>query len=129
MQCRQFGAEVNVYELLPNAVLKAQKISPAHAQAAYTATLAPYVKPHALNLALHPSGKSYDSYQFAKKIESYQVLQCFIGGAYGFEKGFLKLCECVSLSAMTMSHKIAKLMLCEQIYRALSILHAHPYHK
>jgi 23S rRNA (pseudouridine1915-N3)-methyltransferase len=54
----------------------------------------------------------------------------FIGGAYGHAPEFLKRCDrVVSLSKLTMSHKIAKTVLAEQIYRALTILHNHPYHK
>jgi len=54
----------------------------------------------------------------------------FIGGAYGFEDEFLKQSNAViSLGKITMSHKIAKAVLLEQIYRAFSILSNHPYHK
>ncbi|CCF79680.1 LSU m3Psi1915 methyltransferase RlmH  len=35
----------------------------------------------------------------------------------------------LSLSPLTFSHQIAKLVLCEQIFRALSLLNHHPYHK
>ncbi|TLD96753.1 23S rRNA (pseudouridine(1915)-N(3))-methyltransferase RlmH [Helicobacter jaachi] len=129
MQCRQFGAEVKIFELLPPSVLKAQKISSIKAQQSYTQTFHSYIKPLALNIALHPQGKSYDSISFANLLESARLVQFFIGGAYGLEEGFVQMCRSVSLSAMTFSHKIAKLVLCEQIYRALSILNAHPYHK
>ena len=54
----------------------------------------------------------------------------FIGGAYGFEEQFLKQCDkVISLGKITMSHKIAKVVLLEQIYRGFSILSNHPYHK
>lgn len=129
VQCRQFGAEVKVFDMFPKAVQKAHKLSPAQARSSYTQTFEPLLLPQALNLALHPSGKALDSHAFAQRIESTSLVQFFIGGAYGFEEGFLKHCQCVSLSALTLSHKIAKLVLCEQIYRSLSILHAHPYHK
>ncbi len=130
MQCKQFGVEIKILNLLPQAVLKAQKISSAKAQQSYTQTFLPYIAlPTALNLILHPTGHNYDSQSFAKLIESQHIVQFFIGGAFGFEESFVKLGKSVSLSAMTFSHKIAKLVLCEQIYRALSILHSHPYHK
>lgn len=129
MQCKQFGVRVESFELMPQAVLKAQKISANHAQNAYTQALLPHIKPNALNLALHPQGKSYDSQSFSRLLDSQHLIQFFIGGAYGFEKEFLNLCQSISLSTLTLSHKIAKLVLCEQIYRGLSILHSHPYHK
>jgi 23S rRNA (pseudouridine1915-N3)-methyltransferase len=54
----------------------------------------------------------------------------FIGGAYGFEKAFLdKGDKVISLSSLTFSHKIAKMVLLEQIFRGYAILHNHPYHK
>jgi len=54
----------------------------------------------------------------------------FIGGAYGFEEEFLQQSNAViSLGKITMSHKIAKAVLLEQIYRGFSILSNHPYHK
>ena len=129
VQCRQFGAQVRVSESFPPAVQKAHKISPSHAQASYTQAFTPHLLPNAQNIALHPSGKSVDSESFAKLFETHAIVQFFIGGAYGFEEGFLKLCKSISLSPLTLSHKIAQIVLCEQIYRALSILNAHPYHK
>lgn len=129
VQCRQFGAEVKVFDMFPKAVQKAHKLSPEQAQSSYTQTFKALLLPQALNFALHPNGKVFNSHSFAKCIESTSLVQFFIGGAYGFEEGFLKHCQSVSVSAFTLSHKIAKLVLCEQIYRALSILHAHPYHK
>lgn len=129
MQCRQFGADVKIFDFMPTSVIKAQKISKQKAQESYTQVFLPYLKQSALNLALTPNGRSYDSHAFAQKIDSHQLVQCFIGGAYGLEEKFVCLCQSVSLSAMTMSHKIAKLMLCEQLYRALSIIYTHPYHK
>ena len=43
---------------------------------------------------------------------------------------FLSLCDSViSLSNLTFAHKIATLILSEQIFRSLSIINNHPYHK
>jgi len=54
----------------------------------------------------------------------------FIGGAYGLENSFLQKSDAViSLGKLTMSHKIAKAVLLEQVYRGFSILNNHPYHK
>jgi 23S rRNA (pseudouridine1915-N3)-methyltransferase len=79
---------------------------------------------------LDESGKVYDSIGFSNIFEKENEINFFIGGAYGFEDNFLKQCnEVVSLSKLTFSHKIAKIVLLEQIYRALSIVNKHPYHK
>ena len=82
------------------------------------------------NIILHPDGKIIDSYEFSKLLDDKIAIKFFIGGAYGFEKDFLNKGDVViSLGALTMSHKIAKVVLLEQIYRGFSILTNHPYHK
>jgi len=80
------------------------------------------------NIILSPEGKLIDSFEFSKIFE-YSNINFFIAGAYGFEEEFKKKGKLISLSPLTMSHKIAKIMLFEQIYRGLSIKNNHPYHK
>ncbi len=80
------------------------------------------------NIILSPDGKLIDSFEFSKIFEHSNV-NFFIGGAWGFEDEFKKKGKLISLSPLTMSHKIAKLVLFEQIYRGLSIKNNHPYHK
>ncbi len=80
------------------------------------------------NIILSPDGKLIDSLEFSKFFE-YSNINFFIGGAYGFDEEFKKKGKLISLSPLTMSHKIAKLVLFEQIFRGLSIKHNHPYHK
>jgi len=59
-----------------------------------------------------------------------QNVSFFIGGAYGFEKKFVKSCQkSISFGKITMSHKLVKVVLLEQIFRGLSINNHHPYHK
>lgn len=126
--CRSFGCELNIFDIFTPAITKAQKISTTEAQLSYTKAFQPHIHPQARNVALHISGKSYTSEDFAKLFDSH-IINFFIGGAYGFEHGFLSSMQNLSLSTLTFGHKIAKLILCEQIYRALSILNKHPYHK
>ena len=80
------------------------------------------------NIILSPDGELVDSFEFAK-LFNHSKINFFIAGAYGFEEEFKKKGKVISLSPLTMSHKIAKLVLFEQIYRALSIKNNHPYHK
>ncbi len=81
-----------------------------------------------INVILSPEGKLMDSYEFSKIFE-HSSINFFIAGAYGFDNSFKKNGKLISLSPLTMSHKIAKLVLFEQIYRGLSIKNHHPYHK
>ena len=81
-------------------------------------------------ISLHPDGKLINSFEFSKLLNDKISIKFFVGGAYGLEDGFLKKSDAViSLGKITMSHKIAKAVLLEQIYRGFSILSNHPYHK
>jgi 23S rRNA (pseudouridine1915-N3)-methyltransferase len=95
----------------------------------------PWAKhPTATKILLDPGGKSMDSAAFAKLVSGAQQeardLVFLIGGASGLppawrEKGGLLL----SLSALTMPHELARVVLAEQIYRAFATLAGHPYPK
>jgi 23S rRNA (pseudouridine1915-N3)-methyltransferase len=52
-----------------------------------------------------------------------------IGGAYGFsDEIYARAHDKLSLSAMTFSHQIVRLLFVEQLYRAFTILRNEPYH-
>ena len=52
-----------------------------------------------------------------------------VGGPYGFSEAVYKAAaEKISLSKMTFSHQMIRLIFIEQIYRAITILHNEPYH-
>jgi len=81
-------------------------------------------------VALDERGEMLDSLGFAKLLSDKSVVKFFVGGAFGLSQNFKNACDrVVSLSRLTMAHKIAKVVLYEQIYRALSINANHPYHK
>lgn len=126
-QCKQFGVTLKFHNIFNASIIKAQKISPLEAQKSYTRALLPHLSRY--NLALHPEGIKIDSLSFSKLLEDKQEICFFIGGAYGFENAFLQYAQSISLSPLIFSHQIAKAVLCEQIYRGLSIIANHPYHK
>ena len=116
-------------EIYSKDVTKAHIISPKAAQKAYTKALEAYIGKD-FCITLHPDGKLIDSFEFSKLLNDKMSVKFFIGGAYGFEEEFLNQSNAViSLGKITMSHKIAKAVLLEQIYRGFSILSNHPYHK
>jgi 23S rRNA (pseudouridine1915-N3)-methyltransferase len=122
-------AKIEDIELFPKDVAKSHTISQDASQQAYTRALEPYVNKD-YSIALHPDGKLIDSFEFSKLLNDRMSIKFFIGGAYGFEDDFLrKSDQVISLGKLTMSHKIAKVVLLEQIYRGFSILSNHPYHK
>ncbi|MDD2904912.1 MAG: 23S rRNA (pseudouridine(1915)-N(3))-methyltransferase RlmH [Sulfurimonas sp.] len=122
-------AKIEDIELFPKDVAKSHTISPEASKQAYTKVLEPYLGSD-YSITLHPDGKLIDSFDFSKLLNDRMSVKFFIGGAYGFEDAFLKKSDTViSLGNITMSHKIAKAVLLEQIYRGFSILSNHPYHK
>lgn len=83
---------------------------------------------------LDSSGKPLSSEQFASAIERWrdsglqQVFFC-IGPADGWSSAAKERADLLlSLGPMTLAHGIARVVLAEQVYRALSILAGHPYH-
>jgi 23S rRNA (pseudouridine1915-N3)-methyltransferase len=95
----------------------------------------PWVKhPSATKIALDPVGKSLDSIQFSRLIgkaeQEGRDLVFLVGGASGLPAQWRDRDGLtVSLSAMTFPHELARVMLAEQIYRALATLRGHPYPK
>lgn len=121
-------AKIEEHVIFDKKIAKAQSIGANEAKASYTEALAPLVQGY--SIALDPRGKRLESEGFSRLLEKGNPVQFFIGGAYGFETSFLSLChERVSLSDLTMSHKVAKVVLFEQIYRGLAMQAGHPYHK
>jgi 23S rRNA (pseudouridine1915-N3)-methyltransferase len=122
-------AKLEIKEIYDHAIHKAQESSPPLAQASYSKALQPYQK-KGFTIALDPQSKEVDSYQFAKLLQDRQEITLFIGGAYGFERAFVNQCDrSISFGKITLSHKLVKLVLLEQIFRGISINHNHPYHK
>lgn len=80
-------------------------------------------------------GKSYDSENFAKRIGTLHASGrsnlCFvIGGSEGLDGAVLSRAdETVSFSAMTFPHQLFRLLLTEQIYRAMKLINGETYHK
>jgi 23S rRNA (pseudouridine1915-N3)-methyltransferase len=79
-------------------------------------------------------GKMYSSKEWAlfigqKMLGSVKELVLVIGGPYGFsEEVVQKANSKISLSRMTFSHQMVRLLCVEQIYRAFTILKGEPYH-
>lgn len=83
---------------------------------------------------LDEKGKEYTSVQFAAYIEKKthtvsKRLVFIIGGPYGFSQNvYNKANEKLTLSRMTFSHQMVRLIFIEQLYRAMTILNNEPYH-
>lgn len=89
----------------------------------------------ALPVALDVSGQSFGSAAFAGWLAAQRDAGCreivfMIGGADGLAPSVLQQAALrLSLGSMTWPHLLARVMLSEQIYRAVTILANHPYHR
>lgn len=92
------------------------------------------LKPDDFLVLMDEKGKSFTSVEFAgfiqqKENQSVKKLIFLIGGAYGFdEKIYARANAQISLSQMTFSHQLIRLIFMEQLYRAYTIMHGFPYH-
>ncbi len=84
-------------------------------------------------ILLDEHGKEYRSVEFAERISKLQSagrnVVFVVGGPYGFSEAVYQRAEGkISLSQMTFSHQMIRLIFIEQLYRALTILKGEPYH-
>lgn len=86
-------------------------------------------------IALHREGRGWSSEQLAEHLGQAGLhggpgAAFLIGGAFGLSPAVLARADhLLSLSAFTMPHEMARLVLTEQLYRAGTILRGEPYHK
>ncbi len=86
-------------------------------------------------ICLFDKGKQMNSKEFAEFLERIVKsptpnLTFIIGGSEGLEEGFIEKADFIlSLSPMTFSHELARIMLLEQVYRALTIMKGMKYAK
>jgi 23S rRNA (pseudouridine1915-N3)-methyltransferase len=79
-------------------------------------------------VALDERGKDLTTRQFAALLG--EPTAFLIGGADGLDPGIRKKAFLLlRLSALTLPHALAQVVLCEQIYRAATLLTGHPYHR
>lgn len=85
-------------------------------------------------LLLDEQGTEFSSVDFARFLEKKMIsglkrLVFVIGGPYGFSGSiYARSNGKISLSKMTFSHQMVRLIFAEQLYRAMTILKGEPYH-
>lgn len=82
---------------------------------------------------LDEHGKEFRSIEFANwmrnKQQTVRRLVFIIGGPYGFSDAvYMRANEKISLSKMTFSHQMVRLIFTEQLYRVCTIIKGEPYH-
>jgi len=94
-----------------------------------------HINASAHKIALTIDGKAMPSEVFAQNLGKMGVggishIQFIIGGAEGLSPRVVEQCNVkISLSLMTFTHHMARILLLEQIYRAVRLLNNEPYHK
>lgn len=85
-------------------------------------------------VVLDERGDDLTTMQLARRLENWMQdgrdVALLIGGADGLDdelKG--RADDALRLSSLTLPHGLARLLLCEQLYRAVSVLKNHPYHR
>ena len=91
--------------------------------------------PEGVIVTLDEGGKTLSSEKFAKQIERWRddgkpAVSFVIGGADGLDPGVIAAADMtLSFSPLTWPHQLVRIMLAEQLYRAVTILTGHPYHR
>lgn len=89
--------------------------------------------PRAVRVALDPAGRPPASSEafagwLARRLEEPRPVAFLLGGAAGLDPALAAECEeRISLGPLTMPHQLARVVLAEQLYRALCIARGHPY--
>ena len=106
------GYEVRLVQLKPSAAGKIRKEIPSNARL----------------VALDERGRDLTTKQFAALLGKPTAF--VIGGADGLDPALKKEAALLlRLSALTLPHALAQVILCEQLYRAATLLTGHPYHR
>jgi len=85
-------------------------------------------------VVLDERGDDLSTLQLAQRLEHWMReggdTAFLIGGADGLDEALKRRADdCIRLSSLTLPHAMARLVLCEQLYRAVSVVKNHPYHR
>ena len=111
-----------------------KKVDPAFLRERESRQLLDKILADAFVVVLDERGRPHSSEELAGLVERHMLegtgeLTLVIGGAYGTSTALRQRADLVmSLSQMTLTHQMARLLLMEQLYRALTIIRNEPYH-
>jgi len=127
---RRFGVDFDA-KWVPE-VRAGGRFSDAHVREREAKALGDALPDRGCAIVLSPEGALLDSEAFAKRLESWarRSASFVIGGPLGLDPAFAERAEAkLSLTPMTLPHELARVVLAEQLYRAVTILKRVPYHK
>lgn len=122
------------FELIELPEASGKKLKPGDAKAAEAQAILARRKPQDWLVALDERGQLMDSVELSRYVEKAQTgskdLLFIIGGDEGLDESVRSAANLtLSLSRMTLPHRLARVVLVEQLYRAFTILKGEPYHK
>jgi 23S rRNA (pseudouridine1915-N3)-methyltransferase len=126
---KRLGASVTVQEFAASKALP-----PAETQRAEAQLLLKAIPPKSFVVLLDERGKDMSSRDFAAKLATWQEqatdLVFIIGGADGHTDELRARANfMLGFGRLTWPHRLVRVMLLEQIYRARQIIAGHPYHR
>jgi 23S rRNA (pseudouridine1915-N3)-methyltransferase len=128
--CRRCPWPIRLHEIAPRTT-----DPPERRRAEEAARLSSAVGGDAALIALDESGRNLTSRALAARIGAWQrqgrgELGLLIGGPDGLDPALLERADLVlALGRMTWPHRLVRVLLAEQLYRAATILAGHPYHR
>ena len=138
----EYEKRLSAYGKLTNIELKEEKLPDDPSDAQIAAAIEKEVErilsvlpPKSKKIALCVEGKQLSSEEFSEYIskaeaEGSSSFAFIIGGAFGLDERVKSACDLkLSLSKMTFTHRFARILLLEQIYRAKNIAAGGKYHK
>ena len=130
--CNEYIKRIQRYNKIEVVELKESTLTPSNvALKAEAAEIKKHLKGYVIKMAI--KGKQLSSEELSSKMESvtlngYSDITFVIGSSCGLDKSVTSSFD-LSISKMTFPHQLTRVILLEQIYRALSILNHSPYHK
>ena len=131
---KNLGRSIGLKEIIYKEIKNSNKKNAIEKKDEETKKLIDQKEKEALNILLDIEGSKLNSVEFSECIldqaDINQNINFFIGGSEGIDrKYFGDFDKIISFGDLTWPHKMFKMMLLEQIYRSISIINKHPYHK
>ena len=131
---KNLGRSIGLKEIIYKEIKNSNKKNATEKKDEETKKLIVQKEKEAVNILLDIEGSKLNSVEFSEYIldqaDINQNINFFIGGSEGIDrKYFGDFDKIISFGDLTWPHKMFKMMLLEQIYRSITIINKHPYHK
>tara|TARA_Y100000996_G_scaffold171225_1_gene133124 strand:- start:115 stop:588 length:474 start_codon:yes stop_codon:yes gene_type:complete len=131
---KNLGRSIGLKEIIYKEIKNSNKKNATGKKDEETKKLIGQKEKEAVNILLDIEGSKLNSVEFSEYILDQaninQNINFFIGGSEGIDrKYFGDFDKIISFGDLTWPHKMFKMMLLEQIYRSITIINKHPYHK